>query len=112
MANEIQKLRLEKRVLELTTELFYREMKNNDIGFVTFVGCTLNADFSIAKVGVSVYSDDNQEVEKALLALQKASGFFRSRVGKALQIRTSPRIDFFLDNSLSYEARIDSLLEE
>lgn len=111
MAKEIQRLRSEKRILELTTELFYREMKNNEIGFVTFVGCSLNTDSSIAKIGVSVYSDNQQEVEKALQALQKASGFFRSRIGKALQMRISPRIDFFLDDSLSRQARIDALLD-
>lgn len=120
MANEIQTLRLEKRILELTSELFYREMKDNDIGFVTFTGCTLNSDLSVAKIGVSVYATEAEPQTEtneirgqtfALKALQKASGFFRSRIGKALRLRISPKIEFFLDDTFEKQAKIDSLID-
>lgn len=112
MANEIQKLRIQKRILELTTELFYKEMKNNDIGFVTFTYAQLNSDFSQVKIGVSVYAQTQPQQIEALTALQKASGFFRSRIGKVLRLRHSPQIVFVFDDSFAQQEKIDSLIDE
>ncbi len=56
-------------------------------------------DFSVARVYVSVMGDDTQR-QNCLAALDKAAGHLRWCVGRQMQIRKLPTLQFRLDESL------------
>lgn len=68
-------------------------------------------DLKAATVYVSIFGDEDEKKE-VLQALQKASGFFRSSIGKVLKTYSTPALTFKLDDSVEYGMHIDSILNE
>ena len=64
-------------------------------------------DLSNARVYLSVYGGDAQDT---LNRIKGAGSFIRSRLSQKVRLRITPRLDFHLDNSLSYGQKIDTLL--
>ena len=64
-------------------------------------------DLANAKVYLSVYGGD---AEDTLNRIKGAGSFIRGRLAKKIRLRIIPRLDFYLDNSLSYGQKIDELL--
>jgi ribosome-binding factor A len=81
------------------------------IGFVTVTGVELTSDLRHAKVYVSVMGSD-AERESTFQGLDSTASHLRSRVGRALQLRVAPEIQFREDESVARAARIESLLAE
>ena len=81
------------------------------MGFVTVTGVDVTPDLRHAKVFVSVMGT---EAEKASTweGLASTASYLRSRVGRALQLRVAPEIQFKEDESVARAARIESLLAE
>ena len=64
-------------------------------------------DLANAKVYLSVYGGD---AEETLNRIKGAGSFIRGRLAKKIRLRIIPRLDFYLDNSLTYGQKIDELL--
>ncbi|MDH4200081.1 MAG: 30S ribosome-binding factor RbfA [Spirochaetia bacterium] len=108
--NETKRKRLEKQILRLTSEITYRKLKNIEMGFITYTGCSLKEDASRAEITVAVYTE--LENGNSIKNLNRAAGFFRSLIGKSLGLRNSPEICFVPDTSAEKVQRIDSLLDK
>lgn len=67
----------------------------------------VSPDLANAKVYLSVYGGDAQDT---LNRIKGAGSFIRGRLAKKIRLRIIPRLDFYLDNSLSYGQKIDELL--
>jgi ribosome-binding factor A len=68
-------------------------------------------DLRHAKVFVSVLGDAAEQ-ETTFEGLASVAGHLRSRVGRALQLRLAPEIEFRPDESIARAARIESLLAQ
>ncbi len=67
----------------------------------TVSGVEMSRDLAYAKVFVTFLNDqDEAAVKNGIKALQEASGFIRSLLGKAMRLRIVPELTFFYDNSL------------
>lgn len=93
---------------ELTT-LFKQETKDPRLTAVRITDVLSSRDLSSAKVFYSIPED-----EKTLVVplLDKASGFFRSRLAKTLELRHTPTLKFVYDSAPNTGARIDDLLSK
>lgn len=69
-------------------------------------------DLSVVKVGLRAFDPraTPADQERIVAAFQRAAGFLRSRVGKALGLRTAPELRFFHDRGADHAARIEELL--
>ena len=67
----------------------------------------VSPDLANAKVYLSVYGGD---AEDTLNRVKGAGSFIRGRLAKKIRLRIIPRLDFYLDNSLTYGQKIDELL--
>lgn len=85
------------------------ELKDPRIGFVTVTAVDLSADFSHARVLVSVLGTDEERAE-SVAGLQAASGYVRREITHRLRLRRSPEIAFVLDRGAEEAARIEDLL--
>jgi len=81
------------------------------VGFVTVTGVDITPDLRHAKVFVSVMGTDAEKAS-TFEGLGSTASHLRSRVGRALQLRVAPEIQFREDESVARAARIESLLAE
>jgi len=88
-----------------------REMKDPRIGFVSITGLELSGDHRHVKAFVSVLGSE-EERKDTLKALDNATGYVRSEIGKRVQLRYTPEIIFRLDASIEHGAHINKLLKD
>lgn len=71
-------------------------------------------DLSLARVYVRAMDTSLSEArrENALQGLERAAGFLRSKLGKALHVRRIPNLEFFWDEAIDEATRIEALLAE
>jgi ribosome-binding factor A len=92
--------------------ILQREIKDPRVGMMTTVsGVEMSRDLAYAKVFVTFLNDqDEAAVKNGIKALQEASGFIRSLLGKAMRLRIVPELTFFYDNSLVEGMRMSNLV--
>ena len=93
--------------------ILQREIKDPRLGMVTVSGVELSRDLSYGKVFVTFLNDSDPEVvTQGLKVLNDATGYIRSLVGKAMQLRISPELKFFYDESLVEGMRMSNLVSQ
>lgn len=101
---------------ELQKEIAFilqREIKDPRLGMVTVSDVELSRDLSYAKVFVTFLNDSEPDVvEQGLKILNDATGYIRSLVGKAMQLRIIPDLKFVYDESLVEGMRMSNLVNE
>ena len=75
---------------------------------VTRVDTTV--DLRYAKVYISVL--DKTQEKDVLKGLKSASGFLRRELGRSLQLRYTPELQFIADDSIAYGAHILEVLRD
>ena len=92
-------------ILRLTPELFPGRM-------VTVTRVRVSPDLSLARLHVSVFP--SAQGPATLGVLQRSTKTIRMELGRAVrhQLRIVPELSFFIDDSLDYIDRIDSLLKQ
>lgn len=105
-------LRVAEEIKKEVSDILNMELKDPGlIKMVSVTGVDLSRDLRYAKIFVSIYSN-REEQEKILKILDKARGFIRSEIGKRIRLRHTPEIDFHLDRSIEYGARIEQVLKD
>ena len=89
--------------------LLKQETKDPRLKQVVITDVVVSLDLTSAKVFFSVDEDSNKIVASLL---NKASGFFRSSLSKALDLRHTPTLSFIYDTAPNTGARIDDLLSK
>ena len=89
--------------------LLKQETKDPRLKQVVITDVIVSRDLTSAKVFFSVDEDSIKIVESLL---EKASGFFRSSLSKALDLRRTPTLSFLYDTTPNTGARIDDLLSK
>jgi len=79
-------------------------------GLITVSGVDVSPDLKHAKVFVTVLETDTPEA--SVTALNGASSFLRSQLGRRLQLRAVPRLAFHYDATLDQADRVQRLLRE
>lgn len=86
-------------------------MKDPRIHGVTVTDVELSSDLRYARVYYSLIGEEPKRAE-AQEGLQSATGVIRREVGRNLQLRYVPDIEFFFDESLGNAEHIESLLRQ
>lgn len=103
-------VKIENLIKEELSLLFVNKLKDPIFGFVTITGVKVVPDFSIAKVYVSVFEKDKrEEVLKKLNGLKK---MFRTEVAHRINLRHTPELFFYIDDTADYVENIERLVEE
>ncbi|HSF57962.1 MAG TPA: 30S ribosome-binding factor RbfA [Candidatus Binatia bacterium] len=98
-------------LVELIAELLRREIRDPRLGAVTITAAKVSKDLRHARIYFSLLGgrDDKQEV---LAGLESATGFIRSKIGKQLNLRFVPTLEFFYDETPDEAQRIEDLLKQ
>ena len=96
---------------ELSVLLSRGEVHDPGIGFITLTRVKVSPDLQVARVYYTTLGDEAARRETAK-ALQRATGFFRKRVGERLQLRRVPELHFQFDESVMHQDRVEQILRE
>ena len=87
------------------------ELKDPRIENVTVTYVEVSSDLRQAKVHVSVMGDESQQ-RLSLRGLKSAAGFLQQKVGKRIDTRYTPRIQFVLDMGVKRSLEINRILDQ
>ena len=75
---------------------------------ISITGVQTTPDLRYAKVNVSFL--DESKAKDALKGLQSASGWLRRELGSSLNLRYTPQLQWALDDSITYGAKMLELI--
>lgn len=106
--NRINKVN-ETMLRELTAQI--RTVKDPRLSgaIISVIRVDVAHDLRTAKAYVSVLGGNETEV---LAGLKSAAGFIGRGLGQNIKLHHTPKIDFYLDKSISHGANINKILEQ
>jgi ribosome-binding factor A len=87
------------------------ELNDPRIRDVTVTFVEVSPDLRHAKVHVSVMGDEKRQ-RLSLEGLRSAAGFLQSKLGKRIEARYTPRIEFLLDQGVKKSLEVARILKE
>ena len=93
------------------SDLLARAVHDPGIGFLTVTHVKVTPDLQQARVYYTTLGDEKgrRETERAL---QRASAFLRRQLGSRLRLRRVPELQFFFDESIERQDRIERILQD
>ena len=79
-------------------------------GLVSITGVVTTSDLRYSKIYVCVL--DKSDVKEVVKGLKSAGGYLRRELGRALQLRYTPELQFVEDDSINTGAHILSMLRD
>ena len=102
--------RLGHQVQRTLAELLQFEVKDPRVHNVSLTSVELSRDLSVARVYFSLIDPDADPAE-ALEGLERAAGFLRGKLGKAIKARHVPELRFVHDDSAAEAVRLSALID-
>jgi ribosome-binding factor A len=104
---------------ELAT-LIQKEVKDPRLGMVSVTGVEVSRDMAYADVYVTALIGQRDDLEQESMekraatvsVLNNAAGFLRSLLAKELSLRTTPKLRFHYDESISRGRYLSSLIDD
>ncbi len=92
--------------------ILLREIKDPRLSMTTVSAVEVTRDLAYAKVFVTFFNDDEEEIKASLAVLSEAEGYIRSLLGKRLRARIMPHLRFVYDKSMAEGVRMSALVDE
>ncbi len=102
--------RVAEQIRREISELVRWQVKDPRAEGVTVTEVEVSKDLAYARIFFSRLDDDAKMIAESELALNRAAGFMRRELGKALRLRHVPELKFIYDSSLATGARMDELI--
>lgn len=92
--------------------ILMREIKDPRLSMTTVSAVEVTRDLAYAKVFVTFFNDNADEIKTSLEVLTEAEGYIRSLLGKRLRARIMPHLRFVYDSSMSEGVRMSALVDQ
>ncbi|WP_207062361.1 30S ribosome-binding factor RbfA [Motiliproteus sp. SC1-56] len=95
-------------------QLIQQEVKDPRLGLVTVNDVKISKDLSYADVYVTVMGKEESQaqIDTTLKILNRAAGFLRGRLAKAIKLRVMPQLRFHYDASVVRGNYLSSLIDK
>ena len=91
------------------SDILANEANDELLKTVTITGCTVTNDLSFCKVYFTSFSNlEKKDLEKEL---NEAAPFIRGKVSERVDIRHTPEIKFYYDESIEYGKKIEDIIK-
>lgn len=109
MPSNYRKNRINESVAREIADIL-RQVKDPRIqqSFITITSALVTADLKFAKVYYSFLGGDEKEIKKGLVS---ATGFIRRELATRLNLRITPELKFYFDDSPQHGADISNILK-
>ena len=92
--------------------LIQLEMRDPRIGMVNINSVDVSRDLAYAKVYVTFVDRPEQSlIDRRLTILNRASGYLRNLLGKTIQLRVTPDLQFHFDHSVDRGLHLSELID-
>jgi ribosome-binding factor A len=106
---DARRRRVESEIQRVLADVIAREVKDPRVGNVTITAVSLAGDMGSARVFFTPFASSNPPGE-VQIGLTRAGGFLRGEVGRRLQLRHAPRLEFIVDSSPERAAQLTDLI--
>ena len=99
--------------IQRTLSELIRRLKDprvSGVGMVSIIRVDTTGDLRYARVWVSVL--DKSQEKDVMKGLKSAAGFLRRELGRTLNLRYTPELQFIADDSIAYGAHILEILRD
>jgi ribosome-binding factor A len=103
--------RVGEQIRDEVSIMLSRDVHDPGIGFITITRVTVTSDLQLARVYYTSLGDEKARRESRR-ALERASPFLRRQLGSRLRLRRVPELQFFFDESIEKQDRIERILQE
>lgn len=103
-------MRVGEQLLKEIADLIEHKVRDPRVRKVTLTGVRMSNDLKSAKVFFSLFGDPG-EVASAKNGLDSAKGFIKREIGRRLELRYMPEIEYWYDPSLERGEEMEKLLE-
>ncbi|MFY9341079.1 MAG: 30S ribosome-binding factor RbfA [Planctomycetota bacterium] len=114
--NERRISRLQEQIKQRLAEILQRDLADPKLGLVTISRVELDAEFSHCTAYWSVLAVGGRSEQRARAdseqVLVRARGFCQREVGKSLNTRTVPHLEFVFDEGIGGAIRVNQLLKD
>ena len=104
-------LKAAEAIREVVSMAILTELRDPRVQDVTVTYVEVSPDMRHAKVHVSVMGDEAKQ-KLSLRGLQNAAGFLQQKVGKRIDTRYTPRLQFVLDKGVKHSIEVSRILSE
>ena len=111
MSAKSQRLaRIEGEMQRVVSTLVAREVRDPRVGNITVTAVNVAPDMSTARIFFMPFGDKHTPEEVAE-GLNRASGFLRGAIGRALSLRHAPRLEFVYDQQIENADKLTRLID-
>lgn len=111
MSAKSQRLaRIEGEMQRVLSMLVAREVRDPRVGNITLTSVTVAPDLSTARVYFVPFGDKHSPDEVGE-GLGRAAGFLRGELGRALQLRHAPKLEFVYDQQIEHADKLTRLID-
>ena len=103
--------RLGEQIRAEISDILTREVKDPRIGFVTLTDVRVSPDLHQARVFYTLMGDAAAR-QRTARGLAAAAPFIRREIGHRLRLRRTPELEFFFDESIEYQERLEQAFRE
>lgn len=105
----IKQDRVAERIRVVLSELLLREISDPRLQNITVTEVKLDSELVFADIYVNALGDESRKSD-VLSGLERAKGFLRREVGKAMRLRNVPELHFHWDVTLERGERLNQLI--
>jgi len=105
-------LKAAQAIREVVSMAILTDLKDPRINNVTVTFVEVSADLRLAKVHVSVMHEEERKQHLCLSGLRNATGYLQSKVGKRIDTKYTPRLQFVLDEGVKNSMLVAKILDE
>lgn len=103
--------RVGENIREVLGELIQRQVKDPRVGFVTITAVRVTPDMQRADIYYTVLGDE-QERRATEAGLESAKPFLRTETARRVHLKTTPDLEFHLDDAPEKGQQVDTIIEE
>lgn len=102
--------RISADVLRELSSIMLLEAKDETLKHITLTGCEVTSDLGLARVYYTYMGDESlEDVKKNLV---EAAPYLRTVLASRIDLRHTPELKFFYDNSVEYGQNIERILNK
>lgn len=103
--------RIAELIREEVSEMLANEVRDPGIGVVTVTRTRVTADLSLARIYWTSPGDATQRA-RTTRALRRAGPYLRHLLSQRLTLRRAPELQFFFDESVAAQDRVEQIIQE
>ena len=109
MAQGARPDRVGEQIRQELSQILSQQVHDPGIGFLTLTRVKVTPDLQLARVLYTVFGDEKQRKETQR-ALERALPYLRRQIGSRIRLRRVPELQFFYDESVVHQDRIEKIL--